>query len=139
MQKIHVFFISNTFISNAGLKLGKIKQKLSITLRLNLLLFENYSLFSCTLSSSSKSNRRYSKKCTKNKYVFLNEVIWLMTMKMRLKMKNRSHRYSINMLTIKCVSVYINGCMQHLSNIWNSVNEEVKQHIGWVEKERCLL
>ena len=33
-----------------------------------LLLFENYLLFSSTLSP--KNNRRYSKKCTKNKYFY---------------------------------------------------------------------
>ena len=54
-----------------------------------LLLFENYSLSSSTLSS--KNYRGYSKKCTKM-HVCLNEVIWLMAMKMKLKMKNRSHR-----------------------------------------------
>ena len=32
----------------------------------------------------------------KNKYVCLNEIIWLMTIIMRLKMRNRSHRYDIN-------------------------------------------
>ena len=31
-----------------------------------------------------------------HKYVCLNEVIRLMAMKIRLKMKNRSHRYDIN-------------------------------------------
>ena len=38
VYKLHAFFISNTFISNARLKLAKkIKQKLSNTLRLNFL------------------------------------------------------------------------------------------------------
>ena len=32
----------------------------------------------------------------KKTYVCLNEGIWLMTTKMRLKMKNRSRRYDIN-------------------------------------------
>ena len=27
---------------------------------------------------------------------------------------------------------------QHLSNIWNSIHKEVKQHWGWVGKQRCL-
>ena len=58
------------------------------------LLFENYSFSSSTLLS--KNNRRYSRKCTKNKYVYLKVVIWLMAMKTRLKMKRRSHRYDIN-------------------------------------------
>ena len=58
-----------------------------------LLLFEKYLLSSSMLLSK---NNRYSKKCTKNKYISLNEHIWLMIMKMSLKMKNRSHRYNIN-------------------------------------------
>ena len=32
----------------------------------------------------------------KNKYVCLNKVVWLMTIKMRLEVKKRSHRYDIN-------------------------------------------
>ena len=59
-----------------------------------LLLLENYVVSSSTLSS--KGSRGYSKKCAKNKYVYLNEVIWLMAMKIRLNMKNRSSRYDIN-------------------------------------------
>ena len=27
---------------------------------------------------------------------------------------------------------------QHLSNIWNSIHENAKQHLGWPEKKRCL-
>ena len=27
---------------------------------------------------------------------------------------------------------------QHLSNIWSSLYERVKQHWGWVEKKPCL-
>ena len=37
----------------------------------------------------------------KNKYVSFNEFASLMTMKMRLKMKNRSHTYDINRPTQK--------------------------------------
>ena len=28
---------------------------------------------------------------------------------------------------------------QHLSNIWSSIQEKVKQHWGWVEKNRVLI
>ena len=52
-----------------------------------LLLFENYSLSSSTLSS--KNNRKYSKKCAKKQVLLFNDVIWLITMKIRLKMKIR--------------------------------------------------
>ena len=27
---------------------------------------------------------------------------------------------------------------QHLSNIWGSIHEKVKQHLSWIEKKRCL-
>ena len=60
--KIHAFFISNIFISNTKLKLVKIRAKA-----------ENYVISSSTLSS--KDNRRYPKKCAKNEYDYLNEVI----------------------------------------------------------------
>ena len=111
------------------------------------MLFENYLLSSSTLSL--KNNRKYSKTCTKNTYICLNEVIWLMAMKMRLKMKNRSHRYDINRPRFrdehkytKCkmyLSIMMFICIkQHLSKIWSSTQEEVKQHWGWVEKEHCL-
>ena len=57
--------------------------------------YKKYSLSSFTLLS--KNSGRHSKKCTKIRYAcFNNDVIWLMTMKMRLKTKNRSQRYDIN-------------------------------------------
>ena len=57
---LQAVFISNTLISNARLKF---KQKLSNTLRLNILNFSNYSLTASTLSS--KNIRRYSKNVRK--------------------------------------------------------------------------
>ena len=78
------FFISKIFIS----KFTKNQAKTE------LLVFENYLLSLSTLSS--KNNRRYSKKWSKNKYVCLNKAIWFMTMKVRLEMKKRSHRYDMN-------------------------------------------
>ena len=87
--KIHAFFISKTLISKARLKLAKNYAKAKQHSEAKLLQLENYSLFSSMLSSK---NRRYYKKCIKNKYVYSNEIIRLMKMKMRLKMKNRSYR-----------------------------------------------
>ena len=64
-------------------------------------------------------------------------------------MKTRSHRYDINrprsrnehryskykkylfMMMLMCVK-------HHLSKIWSSIHEKVKQHWGWVGKKRCL-
>ena len=86
------FFISNTFISNARLKLAKNQAKAKQHPEAELLLFENYSLLSSKLSS--KNSRRYSKKYTKTSASVLMRL--LMTMKMRLKMKNSSYIYNIN-------------------------------------------
>ena len=111
------------------------------------LLLENYSHSSSTLSS--KNNRTYSKEKQKNKNSCIHEIIQLIIIKMKMKMKNRSHRYDINRSRSrhghkyskykKCLSVMMLICIkQHLSNIWNSIHENVKQHWGWVEKKRCL-
>ena len=51
-----LFFISNTFISNAKLKLAKNQANAEQHPEVELLLFENYSL------SPSKNNRTYSKR-----------------------------------------------------------------------------
>ena len=63
------FFYKNTFISNARLKLAKNQANAKQHPEAEPLLFENYSLSSST--SPSKNNRRYFKKCAKNKYVCL--------------------------------------------------------------------
>ena len=86
-----LYFISNTFIIDARLRLAKNQQNKEHP-EAELLLFENYLLSLSKLLS--KDNRRYSKKYTKNKCVFLMSL--LMTTKIRLKMKNRSHIYSIS-------------------------------------------
>ena len=65
---------------------------------------------------------------------------------MRLKLKNRSHRYDINRPKPRhgqkhtkykmCLSITMVICTkQHLSKIWSSVYEKLKQHWGWVEKK----
>ena len=71
----------------------------------------------CLLSSSmlSSKNNRYYKKCAKTSVCF-NESIWLIIMKVKLKMKNRLHIDSIkinlgldldtNILNIKFVTVW---------------------------------
>ena len=64
------------------MKLGKNQAKAKQHPEAELLLFENYSLSSSTLSS--KNRRKYSKKSAKNKYVYWNEILWLTAMKMRL-------------------------------------------------------
>ena len=59
-----------------------------------LLLYENYSHSSSTLSS--KNSRTYSENKQNNKCVRIHEIIRLIIMKMKMKMKNRLHRYGIN-------------------------------------------
>ena len=68
-----ITFVSNTFLSNARLKLAENQVKSKQYPKTELLLFQNYSLSSSTLPS--KNNKTYSKKCTKNKCVCFNEAI----------------------------------------------------------------
>ena len=58
--EMHAFFISNTFTCNARLKLAKDQANAKQHPQVELLLFENYSHSSFTLSS--KNNETYSKK-----------------------------------------------------------------------------
>ena len=64
---------------------------------------------------------------------------------MEMKIKNKSHRYNINIPRFRYghkFSKYRNYLImtmlicvkQHLSNIWSSIYEKVKQQWGWVEK-----
>ena len=69
---VHSFFISNTFISNARLKLAKNQANAKQHPEAELSLFENYSHALFTLSF--KNNRSYSEKCAKNKCVCFNEI-----------------------------------------------------------------
>ena len=73
-----------------------------------------------------------------------------MAMKMRLKIKSRSQRYDINRPGTRhghkytkykmCLSIMMVVCIkQHLSNIWTSVHDKVKQHWDWVEKKTLLI
>ena len=65
-------------------------------------------------------------------------------------MKKRSHRCDINRLRPRNRHKYTNYKMyvsmmmiicskQHLSNIWSSSHEKVKQQLGWVEKKMLLI
>ena len=89
------FLISSTFIGNARLKLGKkIKPMLSNTLRLNLwhpetigILHPRYHL---TITGNILKNKQ------KNKHVCIHEIMQLIIMKMKTKMKIDSRKYGIN-------------------------------------------
>ena len=115
--ELHAFFINKTFISNARLKLAKIKQKLSNTPKLKIirLLYPRY-------------HPKIIRDILKNVEICLNQVISFMAVKMRLKMKNRSHRYNIKRLRPRQGPEYTKYKMflrimitkfikQHLSNI----------------------
>ena len=60
LKDLHAFFISNTFISNARLKLAQNQANAKQHPETEVLLFEKYSHSSSTLSS--KNSRTYSKK-----------------------------------------------------------------------------
>ena len=85
-----------------------------------------------------------------NKCVCIQEIIWLIIMKMKIKMKKRSHRYTtyirptsrhgdkcrkckkwLIMLILICIK-------QHLNNIRSSIHEKVKQQWHWVEKNLLI-
>ena len=114
LSAIHAFFISNTFIRNVRLKLAKNQEKAKQHTEAEILLFENYSLSSSTLST--KNNRRYSKKRTKNKNLCLNVVIWLITMEINRSRPRYGHKHTKYKM---CLSIMMVICVkQHLKLNW---------------------
>ena len=146
--EIQAFFISITFISNARLKLAKNQANAKQHPEAELLLFENSSVSSFMLSS--KINMRYSNKYATNKFDCFDEIMWLVIMKLMLKMKYGSHRYDINRTRPRrgnkcskykmCLIIMMVMCnKQHLSNIWSYIHKKIKQHWGWVGKKALLI
>ena len=89
---VHAFFHKQHFYKQRQAETGeKIKQLLSNTLRLNFCC-HSYSSF----TGSSKNNRTYSKKKKKKMCACIQEIIWLIIVKMIMKMKSRSHRHNMN-------------------------------------------
>ena len=87
--RLHAFFISN---KQRQAKIGKKNQaNAKQHPEGEILLFENYSHSSSTLSS--KNNRTYSENKENNMYlyipVYIPEIIRSMTMKIKVKMKNK--------------------------------------------------
>ena len=145
---LHCLAGTHFFISNTMLKVAKNQTKVTQYPEAKLLLFEDYLLFSTTLSS--KSNKVYSKIVQNSKCVCFNEIISLIIMKMKMKMKKRSQRYDINRLRRshgqkytkykRCLTMMMFICIQqHLSNIWSSNHEKVKQHWSLIEKKALLI
>ena len=90
VRTIYAFFISNTFISNARMRLETIKQMQSNTLRLS----------SCYLKIIQILQSRFHPKVIrytlkykqKNKCVCIHEIMNLIIMKIKIKIKNKSRR-----------------------------------------------
>ena len=114
---------------------AKTKQHIEV----ELLLSENYSLCSSTLSF--KNNRRHSKKCAKGSVSILIGLYMIdydeNESENEMKMKNRSHIYDTNkprhghnhFKYKMCQSTRMVICIkQHLSNTRSSVYEKVRQH-----------
>ena len=119
-----LFFKSNTFISNARLKLAKNQANAKQYPEAELLLFENY------LHSSSGNHQKITghvlKNKLKNKCVCIHEIIRLIITRMKMRIKTTSHSYNINRARPshghkyskykKCLSMMM-LIKQHLSNI----------------------
>ena len=112
----HAFFVNNTFISNTKLNLEKKLGKAMQHCETELLLFRNYSLPSYMLPS--KTNMRCSRNVQKNTCLYFNEFIWLVIMKMRLKIRNRSHRYIIDTINYGTMNTNIQN-MKFVSEWWS--------------------
>ena len=94
---IHIFY-KQCFYKQHQVKLAKNQAKARQHPEAKLLLIESHLLSSSMLSF--KTTLRYSKNVQKTSVSF-NEIIWLIIMKIRVKMKNRSHRYDINGTRVK--------------------------------------
>ena len=119
------------FISNARLKLAKNLANAKQDPEAELLLFENYSNSSFTLSSEQKQ---------KNRCVCIHEIIRLIIMKLKMKIENWSHRYDISKprsrhghITIKSAPVW--WYLYVLSNTYTTFKAEFMKKLGNTETE----
>ena len=87
----YTLFYKQDFYKQQQAKIGKKKARAKQHLEAKLFLFENYLLSSFT-RYHPKIIGDILKKSTRNKCVCFSDIIWLIAMKMRLKMKNRSKR-----------------------------------------------
>ena len=114
------------------------------------MLFENYSFFRqrcyyIVRGYREKNGKYILQKVWKITVLYFNEIIWLIKMKVKTIMKNRSHWYGINRRRPRdrlkytkykrFVSIMKFICTKkHLSDIWGSIHEKLKKHCGWVER-----
>ena len=131
-----LFYVSNTFISNARLKLTKSQVNAKEHPEAELLL-QNYKIIHIL-------NWGYLPKIIRNVLKSKKKS------KMKVRMKNRSNRYDIDTprsryghkyntykkcLTIMMMLICIK---QHLSNIWSSIYERLTNTKAEVKKKSCL-
>ena len=90
------FLISNTFISNARLKLAKKSPKQMLSNTLKLIFLHLKIIHILYLRYQPRTIGQILKNKQKNKCLCIHEFMRLMKMKMKMKMKKRSHRYDIN-------------------------------------------
>ena len=110
----------------------KTKQKLSTILRLNIRYLKIIHIIHPRYHP--QDNRRYSKKCAK-KQVRLFKWVYMMNDNENKTRPRHGHKYPKNKM---CLSMIMLVCIkQHLSNIWSSIHEKVKQHWGWIKK-KCV-
>ena len=144
---IHVFFYKQHFYKQCQVEIGKKNQaKIKQHREAELLLLKIIRFLQTHYHSQIIGDVL---KIYKKQMHLFEWFIWLTTTKRRLKMKNRSHRYDMNRPRPRhghtctkyemCLSILMVICIkQHLSNIWSSIHEKVKQHWGWVEKKACI-
>ena len=85
VRELHAFFISNTFISNGSLKLAKNQANAKQHPEVKLLLFENFHIVHLHCHPEIMGHILKNKQM--NKYVCIHEIIRLIIMEMKMKMK----------------------------------------------------
>ena len=94
-KKLHAFFIYATLLkATPGWNWQKIKQILSNTMRINFCYLKIFHIL--PPRCHPKIIGHILKNKQKNKYLFIHETIRLIITKIKIKIKNRSHRYDTN-------------------------------------------
>ena len=120
---------------------------LSNTLRLNFCYLKTFHIFHPRYHPEIMGHILKNKQ--RNKYLCIHEIIRLIILRMKMKMKKdyidttktdlgHGHKYSNKYK--KCLTMMILICVKkHLSNTWCSTHDKAKQHWGWPEKKCRLL
>ena len=56
-----------------------------------------------------------------------------------LRHGHKYNKYKMCLCIMMVICIMVICIKQHLSNIWSSIHEKVKQHWDWVEKKLCLI